>query len=543
MLLGHTQKVCGVGLTKQTRRAYFKKYYAKNRDDILEDVKSKSTPQSRKASNRARYMKNSKKILRSAHKKHLLLGEKRKEAERVRYASHADETKLIRNVRYASQSEIEKEARRERYVSHPNKEKEARRVRYVSHPDKEKEARRVRYVSHPDKEKEARRVRDVSHPDKEKEARRARYVSHPDKEKEARRVRYVSHSDKEKEARRLRYVAHSDKEKEARRVRYVSDPDKEKKARRVRYVSRPKERESRKVRYMSQSDKEKEARRIRYASQSDKENISKRIHYASNSTQKIAATKQYYRSHLHEQKCAMKNRYTRCHALTLQMRQHAYYDDTKSRKAAVLVRRAAQCMQKKAKRESPRALNSLSEPSQYSRELYIKAMKDNISSDASLKEKLVNTFYSCRCDVEKTNSESMANAVLSMAARRVLQTALKIRKEQAGELIKSARSIDVLQIPDESNWERCHTATSEPYFYDQSYTQVKRDGPICIDGKGICYIAKEIGEWKYDAGRPKKWSCTSECKVLTVEECKSIVNLKAIFQERMPSLKASFGGY
>ena len=37
-----------------------------------------------------------------------------------------------------------------------------------------------------------------------------------------------------------------------------------------------------------------------------------------------------------------------------------------------------------------------------------------------------------------------------------------------GELIKSARSIDVLQIPDESDWERCHTATSEPYFYDQS---------------------------------------------------------------------------
>ena len=270
-------------------------------------------------------------------------------------------------------------------------------------------------------------------------------------------------------------------------------------------------------------------------SHSDKEKAARRVRYASHPTLNIAAAKEYYRSHLHDQKCAMKNRYTRCRASTLQMRQRAYYNDTKSRKAAVLVRRAAQCMQKKAKRESPRALYSLSEPSQYTRELYVKTMKDNI--DASLKEKLVNTFYSCRCDVEKTNSESMANAVLSMAARRVLQAALKIRKEQAGELIKSARSIDVLQIPDESDWERCHTATSEPYFYDQSYTQVKRDGPICIDGKGICYIAKEVGERKNDAGRPKNWNCTSECKVLTVEECKRIVNLKAIFQERMPSLR------
>ena len=53
----------------------------------------------------------------------------------------------------------------------------------------------------------------------------------------------------------------------------------------------------------------------------------------------------------------------------------------------------------------------------------------------------------------------------------------------------------------------------------------------------MCYIAKEVGERKNDAGRPKKWNCTAECKVLTVEECKSIVNLKAIFQERMPSLR------
>ena len=48
---------------------------------------------------------------------------------------------------------------------------------------------------------------------------------------------------------------------------------------------------------------------------------------------------------------------------------------------------------------------------------------------------------------------------------------------------------------------------------------------------------KQIGERKNTSGRPKKWHCTSECKVLTVEECKSIVNLKAIFHERMPSLR------
>ena len=53
----------------------------------------------------------------------------------------------------------------------------------------------------------------------------------------------------------------------------------------------------------------------------------------------------------------------------------------------MLVRRASRCMQKKAKQQCPRALYSLSEPRQYTKELYVKTMKDNISSDAPLKEK------------------------------------------------------------------------------------------------------------------------------------------------------------
>ena len=55
------------------------------------------------------------------------------------------------------------------------------------------------------------------------------------------------------------------------------------------------------------------------------------------------------------------------------------------------------------------------------------------------------------------------HAVLSIVSQ-----LLKKRKEQADELIKDARLIDMLEIPQESDWEQCHTATSEPYFYDQS---------------------------------------------------------------------------
>ena len=298
-----------------------------------------------------------KKRLRTARNKYQLQCEQKKEEERVRYTVHADEKKIVRKLRYVSQASKEKEARNLRYVSQASKEKEAHNLRYVSQASREKKARNLRYVSQASKEKEARNLRYSSQASKEKEARNLRYSSQTSKEKEVHNLRYSSQASKEKEARKARYISYSEKEKEARRARY-----------------------------MSHSEKEKEA------------------------------DKHHYSLHMHKRRSAMKSRYSRCRSSTLQMRQRAYYNDTKSRKASVLVRRAAQCMQKKAKRESSRALNSLSEPSQYTRELYVKTMKDNISSDASLKEKLVNTFYSCRCDVEKTNSESMANAVLSMAA-------------------------------------------------------------------------------------------------------------------------------
>ena len=172
---------------------------------------------------------------------------------------------------------------------------------------------------------------------------------------------------------------------------------------------------------MSQANKEKEARKARYISYSEKEKEAQRARYMSHSKkdERASICMNVYRS-------TMQSRYSRCRSSTLQMRQRAYYNNTKYRKAAVLICRTSQCLQK---RESPRALYSLSEPSQYTRELYV---KDNISSDASYVVAL------------KRQTESMTNAVLSMAARRVLHA---IRNEQAGELINSARCSKYLRNP------------------------------------------------------------------------------------------------
>ena len=71
-------------------------------------------------------------------------------------------------------------------------------------------------------------------------------------------------------------------------------------------------------------------------------------------------------------------------------------------------------------------------------------------------------------------------------------------------------------------------ASSEPYFYDESYTPIKRKNAIPVNDKGKCVVAEEA----------RKWKCHSECKLPTSEERKRIVALKLQFDESsIPALR------
>ena len=53
----------------------------------------------------------------------------------------------------------------------------------------------------------------------------------------------------------------------------------------------------------------------------------------------------------------------------------------------------------------------------------------------------------------------------------------------------------VLTISGDDFGELYHTASSEPYFYDQNYTLVKRDFPFPLIATGGVYIiAEEVGD-------------------------------------------------
>ena len=60
--------------------------------------------------------------------------------------------------------------------------------------------------------------------------------------------------------------------------------------------------------------------------------------------------------------------------------------------------------------------------------------------------------------------------------------ALQLRQEHAGALLKTAKAVNSLNIKGQGYfWEKCHTASSEPYYYDSAYHPVQRAYAIPID--------------------------------------------------------------
>ena len=75
----------------------------------------------------------------------------------------------------------------------------------------------------------------------------------------------------------------------------------------------------------------------------------------------------------------------------------------------------------------------------------------------------------------------MVKTVCLIAAKRLCNKALQIRKEHVGTLLKTTRAVQNLKIKGRDDFgEGCHTVASEPYYYDSAYHPVKRPSAIPI---------------------------------------------------------------
>ena len=228
-------------------------------------------------------------------------------------------------------------------------------------------------------------------------------------------------------------------------------------------------------------------------------------------------------------------------------KQKGYYRSGLSKRGAKLLRRAI--VSNKPKTAS--CSYSLHEPKQHVVELYVKNMKLKVLKNGSLANDLFSAFEASamRSFGEKRKSKKLTNAVCNIVSK-----ALKKRKESVGHFLASVRKVNALQISVDDFGDCFHTASSEPYFYDQSYANGQtckatisvdeqgmhvverevwvrepRNTPIPVDEQVRCVLAQEMGQRDPETHHPLKWKCTSECKHLTTEEKQRIVDLKSMF--------------
>ena len=115
---------------------------------------------------------------------------------------------------------------------------------------------------------------------------------------------------------------------------------------------------------------------------------------------------------------------------------------------------------------------ALSEPKSVAKNAFIKDLKNSLLSNHEVKSKLIESFKKQQTVVKRVTGK----AVCSVAAKRLVTKALQVRKEHAGSLLKIVRTVQSMQIKGAEDFgEGCHTASTEPYFYDSAYKPVKRD--------------------------------------------------------------------
>ena len=131
-------------------------------------------------------------------------------------------------------------------------------------------------------------------------------------------------------------------------------------------------------------------------------------------------------------------------------------------------------------------------------------------------------------------------AVSNIGAEALVSKALSVRRAKAGSLLKTIREINRMKIGENDILvgHRYHTAGSEPYFLNTSYTYTKRLGAIPVDLNGRCVVSEEIGDRDKVTMRPLKWKCTNQCRNLTSEEVAIVLRTKSLFQMSIEDLRA-----
>jgi len=148
----------------------------------------------------------------------------------------------------------------------------------------------------------------------------------------------------------------------------------------------------------------------------------------------------------------------------------------------------------------------LAEPKPYVKSLYITKLA--ITLDAA-KCDLFGAFKKQHKQVAADMTKAQGKrAASSVAATRVVNKVLKLRKQYGGVLLKALRGISKLTIAHESDFgEALHSVHNEPFFYESAYNFVSRPLVMSLDSCGRYRPGDEV-----DEAVPTTWKCSDKCK-------------------------------
>ena len=393
-----------------------------------------------------------------------------------------------------------------------------RRV-YFQNRDKSRKREHDRVYYSLNSERIKAHVRSVyaSNPSRRRAAARAAYKADPDKKRAAAKSHYCAEAEEKKAAVRAHYNAQPEKKKAAVRAHYNSQPEKKNAADRASYRANSDVRKAKiRAHYHADSEKKKEAVRSAYKAQPDKKREAVRAAYTAQSAKRKAMFKSYHKA---------------------------------NRSARLKYFRKYHCCTKR--KPVTKAKYRLAQPTLLVIDQYINTLKASLRANAEAMSQLEEAFKARHCGVAKQLSrDDLEMTVCRLAAQRLVNKALQVRKEHAGLLLGSLKSIKSIKLNEESGFGKsCHTRSTEPFFYEAAYQPVVvKDTPIPINERGECVVAEEIpcepsenvpsvdsdsAQTPKSDSVPKlckKWQCHKECRPLRVSEVDAILDFRSCLE-------------
>jgi hypothetical protein len=164
---------------------------------------------------------------------------------------------------------------------------------------------------------------------------------------------------------------------------------------------------------------------------------------------------------------------------------------------------------------------------------YIKKIQKNLRCDKEVCDKIVEAFTFNNSESTDHSYSEISLVASKIVSKRLIGNAIQVRRKRVGSLLKTHREIEKIVIKSKDDFgEEGHTCTTEPYYYDASYSLTHHQ-LYPINKYGKCVLVAPT----YTGRGTNVWKCTPECKAIPQWEVDAIVKIRKAFDGSIPALR------